>query len=1128
MRLLSGAGHHRFYAADVHAPSKLCQNSDMERPRKNRTDSSPDPKGLLAQGAETPTVVLPSQGYPSLVGDPRHLFQVDEIVAERYRIVRYIDQGAVGEVYEAEDLELEGQRVALKALRPEAVASSADGFKREVQLARQVTHPNVCRIYDFGQETGRATPILFFTMELLQGETLWRYLRKQGPLGTEEALPLIRQMVSGLEAASKAGVIHRDFKSGNVMLVPDPGEEGGARVVITDFGLARTSEQAAQAESRHHVVGTPAYMAPEQLNGGEVTSASDLYAVGVVIFEMLTGNYPFEGGSTLAAALKRLSEAPDSPRKYVPDLDPRWENAILRCLHFKQEQRYPSGTALLADLEEPERRPWFAAATLLLALLGVAWFVGFWGAGRQEAASIALSERPTLALLDLRNLGGNPQADWLSPALTEMLAMEAAASEELRIVPGENVAEMAMELDLDFGEVLTPQQLQRIGERLRAELVLVGSYLRSGGGEKAEIRLDVQIKHTASGEVLARVSERGREDGVLDLVETAGSSLRSVLGLADLSEQAAADVRASMPSSVEATKLYAEGLRALRLYDAQEALALLQAAAESDPENARIRTALSAAWATLGYWSNAREQSRLAFELSENLGETDRKWVTARHHETAGDRREAVAIYRELWQADPENLEAGLRLASAQVSTRQGKDALVTVEALREIAPDEPRVDLVEAEAARTLSHYPQQQESAARAREKAEARGARLLMARAWEVEAGAWRDLGKPDEAKDAYEAARKILSAAGHRGAVARSMIAIAKIHRYHGRFEEARALAEESLVIAREIGDQGTIEHGLNLLALIARQQGRLREARDMHERELATNRETGDNFGTQVTLTSLGMAERRMGDLQRARATFAEGLEMARASGNARSIAINLHNYGEVLLRQGEIAEAKTAFQEALDLNQETKTQRGRAYYLSRLGETALIENDLSASRAFAEEALKIREEIDERTNLSYSRLALAEIDLAEGDGSSALQRARTAAEELAEQDAPDSEAEALAMVALAAVVESQQDVALEAIERAETLLANSENQGVVLRVGIAAAQVRGDTPDMRRRLAEVIEEARELTFINLALEAAILLGRYEAGSGDGHARLEQARREASAAGFHRLASAEEW
>src|SRR2546421_7739345 len=210
-------------------------------------------------------------------------FAEGELAGGRWRIVRLLGAGGMGEVYEAEDTELH-EHVALKAL-PSRLAGDAEAIarlRREVQLARKVTHKNVCRIFDLGlhERDGHATA--FLTMELLSGETLAARLAGAGPLTPDQALPLLAQMAAALDEAHAAGVLHRDLKSANVLLV------SGERAMLMDFGIARR-----RGSETGTIYGSPDYMAPEQLAGFEVTAAADIYALGVVAYEMVTGKVPF-------------------------------------------------------------------------------------------------------------------------------------------------------------------------------------------------------------------------------------------------------------------------------------------------------------------------------------------------------------------------------------------------------------------------------------------------------------------------------------------------------------------------------------------------------------------------------------------------------------------------------------------------------------------------------------------------------------------------------------------------------------------------------------------------------------------------------------------------------------------
>ncbi len=303
------------------------------------------------------TVVTPASA-PRVFAPRPPVFAPETLLAQRFRIVRFIARGGMGEVYEAEDRVL-GERVALKTIRSDVANDqrSMERFLREVHLSRSVTHPNVCRIFDvFHHEN-----VTFLTMELLPGETLAERLHRSGRIVPAEALPLVEQMAGALGAAHEAGVIHRDFKSGNVMLVPDERRPGGIRVVVTDFGLARSSrpgrQSAAPLTETEAVLGTPDYMAPEQIEGKDLTPAADVYALGIVMYEMVTGEPPFQGDTPLSVALKKLKEAAPSPRSGAPDLPPVWDRAILRCLERNPGDRYATTADLVRALHGEEIAP---------------------------------------------------------------------------------------------------------------------------------------------------------------------------------------------------------------------------------------------------------------------------------------------------------------------------------------------------------------------------------------------------------------------------------------------------------------------------------------------------------------------------------------------------------------------------------------------------------------------------------------------------------------------------------------------------------------------------------------------------------------------------------------------------
>ena len=278
-----------------------------------------------------PTAAMPPAKTPTPSSSfDEGRFPAGTVLAERYRIVGLLGQGGMGEVYRASDLKL-GQPVALKFL-PAATAKDQQllaRFHAEVRIARQVSHPNVCRVYDIGEVDGST----FLSMEYVDGEDLRSLLRRIGRLPPDKALEIARKLCAGLAAAHDKGVLHRDLKPANVMI------DGRGQVLITDFGLAAL---AGQLDGAHLRDGTPAYMAPEQLAGKEVSVRSDLYALGLVLHEMFTGKQAFESGA------KRTT--PTAVSSLAKDIDPLVERVILRCLDLDPRNRPASALAVAAAL----------------------------------------------------------------------------------------------------------------------------------------------------------------------------------------------------------------------------------------------------------------------------------------------------------------------------------------------------------------------------------------------------------------------------------------------------------------------------------------------------------------------------------------------------------------------------------------------------------------------------------------------------------------------------------------------------------------------------------------------------------------------------------------------------------
>ncbi len=312
-------------------------------------DSSELPTGTAPRPRETPHSPTPGPRTPaSGSAVPRHMsraadapsdrFHPGQLLADRYRIVGPLGRGGMGEVWRADDLRL-GQPVALKFL-PEALVHDPERLARfygEVRVAREIAHPAVCRVHDIGDLEGQP----FLSMEYVDGENLAALSRRIGRLPGEKALEIARQVCAGLAAAHDKGILHRDLKPDNIML------DGRGKARLTDFGLAAFAGGVDGHEVRS---GTPAYMAPEQLAGREVTVRSDLYALGLVLYELFTGRRAFDGRSYTELARQHQEDVPPLPSTLTPDIDPAVERVILRCLEKDPARRPASALWVSASL----------------------------------------------------------------------------------------------------------------------------------------------------------------------------------------------------------------------------------------------------------------------------------------------------------------------------------------------------------------------------------------------------------------------------------------------------------------------------------------------------------------------------------------------------------------------------------------------------------------------------------------------------------------------------------------------------------------------------------------------------------------------------------------------------------
>ena len=986
-------------------------------------------------------------------------------LAGRYRVVRPLGHGGMGEVVEALDQEL-GEHVALKFLRPELHADPVAGerFRREIKLARKVTHPNVCRVFDVGHAEIDGRHAMFLSMQLLSGETLAQRLARLGRLTTAEALPIVRQLTAGLAAAHDAGVIHRDFKTSNVMLQPGSSEE---RAVITDFGLARShGSDASVSIQAGELVGTPAYMAPEQVEGGEITTATDVYALGVVLFEMLTGSRPFGGDTPFECALRRLREPPPPPRSLAPDLDPRWEAVILRCLARDGRDRPPVEAIVPALEGDPSaalrlrsgRRKLFWMAAVLAAAGAVSGAL-VWREVRSGARPRTGQARTAVAVLGFVDLTKDPSTAWLGNAFTETLGSELAAEASLRQVSSEEVARLRADLGLAEVSTLAPATLARVRGLVGADLVVSGAYtvFPSQAGARV-ISLQVSVQATTTGERRAGFAENGTEMELFELVSRAGARLREELtGLHG--GATVTTLGASFGGSQEAARLYADGLARLREFDVQAAHELLEEAARLAPEAPLVHLALADAYASLALSARATESARRALALSDRLSPEQRRLAEGRVAELARDWPRAIEIYAALVRDVPDSLDYGLRLGDVQLAAAQSAQALETAELLRRQLPlplrDDPRLDILEARAAYYLSDHKRQLEAAQRAERKARELGARLVEARALDAAGSALRMLGDVDGAMASLQKARAMYAAVGSRRNVARVLNSIGNVlydrHDLPGAIEAYQQAADGF----RAVGDR-------QVLAL------------QLH------------NLAWPVFVG---------GDNARAREQLVESVAILRELDDSKELTVALQKLGNVLLDMGEVTPARTALEESVRIASASGRRGTESAALAKLGDVLMAGDRLSDARAFFVKSAEIMRQLPglEAASKVQDLLPLR-VDLENGEVARVIEQLSPLAASLAESVELDDPIQLLGLLARAQAASGRHAEAERTLALLASAAGRSSNPRVPIMLLVERAfvdRLRGETARAQVTAAEARSKARAAGFVPLELAARL-------------------------------------
>src|ERR1700674_4526024 len=817
-------------------------------------------------------------------------------------------------------------------------------------------------------------------------------------------------------------------------------------------------------------------MAPEQLRGETTDARSDVCSSDLVLYEMATGQRPFDQKVPTALADDIIHKPPLPPRQVKPELSVRLEPVILKCLEKEQAKRYQSAQELRSDLERlstgaaplAARQRWLwpvLVASAVALLLGATtwWYLLRKQATQSTAASIPV--RRSVAVLGFKNLSGRPDAAWLSTALSEMLNTELAAGEKLRTIPGEDVTHTKNDLSLSDADSLGRDSLARLRKNLGSDYVVLGSYLDLGKEAGGQIRLDLRLQDTSSGETIATLSKTGTEEQFLSLISGIGEQLREKLGIAQITPNESASVTASLSSNADAARFYSEGIAKLRLFDSLGARDLLQKAVVKDPAYALAHSALAQAWSSLGYDQKAQAEAKRAFDLSASLPREQRLWIEGHYDESLHQGDKAVEVYRTLWDLFPDNLDYGLRLASAQ--TNAGKaEALQTVAAMRKLPPpasEDPRIDHAEAKAAESLGDLKRQQSAASAAAEKAAQQGARFLMAAALYSEGWALQNLGQFRESMRVAEQSEQISRSLGDRTGVSRVLNLTGSALMSTGDVEGALKKYQAALDISRETGSKQGMSTATNNIANVPLVRGDLSGARKMYGQAVSLFHEVGDKDYEGYALNNLASVTTEQGNWFTATKIADQALRLFHEVNDKDGMAYALVGVASALEVHGDLPGARKNYEESLNFARETGDKSIAAYATYGLCHVEALAGDLPTAKKQCLDALRTRQEMGDKSTIAETRSRYAELLIEEGQPQEAETLLRQALEQFVAERLSDDEIEGRAILACAFAAQGKTAEAQSEISRAQKLASKSQNAATRLKLQMVAARQRART-----------------------------------------------------------------
>jgi tetratricopeptide (TPR) repeat protein len=988
-----------------------------------------------------------------------------------------------------------------------------------------VTHKNVVRIHDIAESHG----LIFLTMRLVQGRALLEALEKQGPLPLDRALHVFRQLAEALQNSHEAGVLHRDLKPGNVLLGPDD------TAYITDFGLARSLYQDGLTRSGV-VVGTLDYMSPEQAAGGRVDVRSDIYALGILLFEMLTGQLPFRADSKAEDLAQRIAGRPRDISETGVHAPAFVRHVIRRCLERSPADRYPSARELIADLDGKRapvlpRFPRPAAIGLvvasMVALLGLAdrsW-------NDASASMLSASARVpamAVAVLPLIDETGDPSLAWTANGIAEMLAAQLAETSQLRVLDAARVQRTLRDLGLEMG-ARDEGELRHLAELFEVSRLVTGSVRRAGSALRVDLRL-VSFGDAGLAEARTIGGETREDAGLFRIVAELGGRLPRELGAAPAPGPSTPPQHA-IP--FETAKAVREGRDRLSIGDPVGAAQAFEQAVGADPSYAPAFLGLSEAYQTLGRQEEAEAAAERAAAVA-GAGGSRLAWrARARLALLRGDPAVAESAYGELVRRYPNDTEALLDLAAAQAGQGRAPDAVATLKRVTELDKGDARAWLL---LGRNMIL----------AGDVREAVTDPLLRALALMTQLGneqgrgevlnamgvAQQRLGEYPQALASYGEAAAIRKKTGDERGMAVSLKNRASVHMAMGRFAEA----EPDLGTAREVytrmGDRKGIAEIWNEFGTLHEGRGEYAAARKAYQEALRIRRELGDDHQLAQSFDNVGYGFFLEGEYDSAFVYWQQALDLRRRIGDRAGVVLSTQNLGFLETVRGRFPEAMKSFLSSLESSREIDFTSARAVSHGNIGLLQAYGGRYGAALTAYGEALKTLETLDDRRGLAEFTIKLAQALTELGRLDEAEAKLHAVSGWL--RQAGNRERLADQQVALGEIylLRGQAQAAREAFGRAVEQARASHGRAAILRAEIARGAARASLGEAAAALPELEAAQRagdalgdvvlRIRAAEALAEAQFQLGRLRLAEGSARRALNVAERCGFEAGLYRL------